>query len=86
MTSLHCAQARTQKGSSAIIIKKLLNSLSLKGCHEVGEGKLGGPCALLVIILVKDKSMVTGYEVQSAPPFLPLLSCPLGVRGFQPLG
>jgi hypothetical protein len=85
ITSLHCAQARTQKGRSAI--KKLLNSLSLKGCHEVDEGKTGGDLVhFSYIILVKDKSMVTRYEVQSAPPFLPLLSCPLGVRGFQPFG
>src|SRR5258708_8740280 len=37
MTSLHCGQARTQKGRSAV--KKLLNSLSLKGYHEL-DGKL----------------------------------------------
>jgi len=29
-----------------------------------------------LIILVKDKSMVTRYEVQSAPPFSLLLSYP----------
>jgi hypothetical protein len=46
ITSLHCAQARTQKGTSAI--KKLLNSLSLKGCDRVGKEKTGGPFALLV--------------------------------------
>jgi hypothetical protein len=81
---IHCAQARIQKGRSSI--KKLLNSLSLKGCDGAGEGKTGGTFCTSRTSLVKDKWMVRRYEVQSAPPFSLLLSCPLGVRGFQPFG
>jgi hypothetical protein len=64
ITSLHCAQSRTQKGRSAIM--KLLNSLSSKDVMRWVRGKLGGSCALLERLTAAEIQLRSPPRISSA--------------------